>query len=62
VHDEVEYIDRSCKFACHEHPEFLQQVRLRDEGCQPECERGDNEKYQWLSVNPVQIGFQIDRG
>ena len=62
MHDEVEYVDRTCKFAGRKHPEFLQQVRLRDEGCQPQGERGDDEKYQWLSINPVQIGFLIDRG
>jgi hypothetical protein len=37
-------------------------VRLRDEGRQPERERGDHEKHQWLSVNPVQIGFLIEGG
>lgn len=62
MQDEVEYVDRSCKFAGRKHPQFLQQVRLRDEGRQPERERGDHEKHQWLSVNPVQIGFLIDGG
>jgi len=62
VQDEVEYVDRSGKFAGRKHLEFLQQVRLRDEGRQPQGERGDHEEYQWLSINPVQIGFLKDRG
>jgi len=62
MHDQVEYVDRSGKFAGCKHPELLQQVRLRDEGRQPQGERGDHEKYQWLSINPVQIGFLKNRG
>ena len=55
MEQQIEDVQRPCQCPGHQHPEFLPEVWLRDEWCEPEGQRGDDEDYQRLSVEPVHI-------